>query len=159
MRCEECSQPADRPASLGAMGLADCGGRFLGDPLNCPSCGARMRIVAFITEPVVIARILDHLDLRSPARAPPESTPSCRSLPRWTSASWSSSRADNPPLSFFSPLDPPSPTSLISGPALRGENFGRSPGPAELRFPISRPRQPSENQALSLCPTISSSPP
>jgi hypothetical protein len=31
------------------------------DPLECPRCGHEMRIVAFITEPHVIDRILNHL--------------------------------------------------------------------------------------------------
>ena len=31
------------------------------DPLACPRCGHEMRIVAFITEPHVIDRILKHL--------------------------------------------------------------------------------------------------
>ncbi len=31
------------------------------DPLACPRCGEEMRIVAFITEPQQIDRILDHL--------------------------------------------------------------------------------------------------
>ena len=31
------------------------------DPLQCPRCGEPMRIVAFITEPHVIDRILNHL--------------------------------------------------------------------------------------------------
>jgi len=45
------------------------------DPLRCPRCGHAMRVVAFITEPPVIDRILDHLRRHaSPARrarAPP----------------------------------------------------------------------------------------
>ena len=31
------------------------------DPLRCPRCGHEMRIVAFITQPRVIDRILTHL--------------------------------------------------------------------------------------------------
>jgi hypothetical protein len=34
------------------------------DPLRCPRCGAEMRIVAFILEAQVIARILQHLRRR-----------------------------------------------------------------------------------------------
>jgi hypothetical protein len=42
------------------------------DPLICPSCGGEMRVVAFITDPPVIKRILDHLARRQgAARAPP----------------------------------------------------------------------------------------
>ena len=51
------------------------------DPLTCPACGGPMRIVAFITERVVIERILAHLAARSSApggrreaRAPPSTS-------------------------------------------------------------------------------------
>ncbi|HSF18124.1 MAG TPA: hypothetical protein VLK65_21490 [Vicinamibacteria bacterium] len=44
------------------------------DPLICLRCGARMKILAFIIEPDVIRRILDHLDSGSRQRAPPSST-------------------------------------------------------------------------------------
>jgi hypothetical protein len=45
------------------------------DPLVCPRCGGPMRIIAFITEPRVIGKILKHLaakgvDARSPPAAP-----------------------------------------------------------------------------------------
>ena len=46
-------------------------------PLVCPSCGASMSIIAFITDPVPVRSILSYLDLPtqppplSPARAPP----------------------------------------------------------------------------------------
>jgi hypothetical protein len=45
------------------------------DPLVCPRCGGQMRIIAFITEPRVIGKILRHLaekgvDARSPPTAP-----------------------------------------------------------------------------------------
>jgi hypothetical protein len=47
------------------------------DPLVCPHCGGPMRIIAFITEPTVIGKILKHLaakgvDARSPPVAPAE---------------------------------------------------------------------------------------
>ncbi len=42
---------------------------FLVDVLECPVCAGRMRLVAAIVEPRVVARILAHLGL--PARAPP----------------------------------------------------------------------------------------
>jgi len=38
-------------------------------PLLCPHCAAPMRIVAFITQPVVINRILSHLG--QPVEPPP----------------------------------------------------------------------------------------
>ena len=47
-------------------------------PLVCPSCGASMSIIAFITDPVPVRSVLAHLDLPtrppplSPARAPPQ---------------------------------------------------------------------------------------
>ena len=54
------------------------------DPLRCPRCGDAMRIVAFMTEPAVIHRILDHLRRSPPparrARAPPRR----RTAPRST---------------------------------------------------------------------------
>ena len=45
------------------------------DPLNCLNCGAKMKILAFIIDPAVVRRILDHLDKASRQRAPPGSTP------------------------------------------------------------------------------------
>jgi len=50
---------------------------FAVDVLQCPLCNGRMKVVAFITDPLVTRRILDHLGLASPppalgpARAPP----------------------------------------------------------------------------------------
>ena len=47
-------------------------------PLVCPSCGASMRIIAFVTDPVPVRSILTYLDLASrppllrPARSPPQ---------------------------------------------------------------------------------------
>ena len=45
------------------------------EPLPCPRCGETMRIVAFITEPKVIDRILEHVrrtqTSRRRQRAPP----------------------------------------------------------------------------------------
>ena len=44
------------------------------DPLCCPRCHGQMRIISFITEPTVIYKILDHLDLwkDKPSRSPPK---------------------------------------------------------------------------------------
>ena len=39
------------------------------DALHCPRCGATMRLVAAIEDPLVARRILEYLGL--PARAPP----------------------------------------------------------------------------------------
>ena len=38
---------------------------------HCPNCGGRLKIIAAIEDPPVIARILAHLSL--PTRAPPRS--------------------------------------------------------------------------------------
>ena len=38
---------------------------------HCPNCGGRLKIIAAIVDPAVIAKILTHLHL--PARAPPRS--------------------------------------------------------------------------------------
>lgn len=44
------------------------------DPLACPRCGATMRIIAFITEPKVIHKILRHLAAKgADQRSPPGS--------------------------------------------------------------------------------------
>ncbi len=46
--------------------------------LQCPRCGGPTTIIAFILDPAVIRRILEHLDLESeppqvlPARSPPQ---------------------------------------------------------------------------------------
>jgi hypothetical protein len=42
------------------------------DPLTCPRCGARMKILAFIIDPKLIRQILDHLLKRARPRAPPD---------------------------------------------------------------------------------------
>jgi hypothetical protein len=51
------------------------------DPLACPRCGEEMRIVAFITEPQIIDRILDHLRRTAATRPRPRAPPR-----RWKSA-------------------------------------------------------------------------
>jgi hypothetical protein len=51
---------------------------FAVDVLTCPDCGGARRLIATITDRLVVRRILDHLKLPSspppiaPARAPPE---------------------------------------------------------------------------------------
>ena len=55
-------------------------------PLECPRCGHEMRIVAFITEPEVIDRILDHLQRTAPTRRHPRAPPR-----RWKSAATTAS--------------------------------------------------------------------
>ena len=41
------------------------------DPMVCSQCGGRMKVVAFITEYIVVDRIIDHLKLRFIAEKPP----------------------------------------------------------------------------------------
>jgi len=47
------------------------------DVLNCDFCGGRRKVLAFLTDPHVIRKILDHLGLATeppplaPVRAPP----------------------------------------------------------------------------------------
>jgi hypothetical protein len=46
------------------------------EPLLCPRCGETMRIVALITEPRVITRILRHLATKGAGpRSPPQASP------------------------------------------------------------------------------------
>ena len=45
---------------------------YLVDPLTCPKCGGRLRILSFIENPCVIEKILRHLKLwHLPERSPP----------------------------------------------------------------------------------------
>jgi len=47
---------------------------YLADPLTCPKCGGRLRIIIFIDDPRVIEKILRHLRLWDlPQRSPPTS--------------------------------------------------------------------------------------
>jgi len=73
----------ERPASTNArtrrLRWADLLRRvFAVDVLTCPDCGGARRLIAMITDGLVVRRILDHLELPStappiaPARAPPE---------------------------------------------------------------------------------------
>jgi len=41
------------------------------DPMKCPKCGNRMKIVAFLTQDSVVDRIIDHLKLSFVAEKPP----------------------------------------------------------------------------------------
>ena len=43
------------------------------DPVVCPKCGGRMKVVAFLTEYAVVDRIIDHLKLTFVADKPPPS--------------------------------------------------------------------------------------
>jgi len=48
-------------------------GRLEVDPMICPKCGGRMKVVAFLTEVAVVDRIIDHLKLGFVAAKPPPS--------------------------------------------------------------------------------------
>jgi hypothetical protein len=41
------------------------------DPLICPRCGGRMKVIAFLTDYAVVDRIIDHLKLTFVAERPP----------------------------------------------------------------------------------------
>jgi hypothetical protein len=41
------------------------------DPLACPQCGGRLRIISFIEDPAIIEKILRHLQLWNPPARPP----------------------------------------------------------------------------------------
>ncbi len=43
------------------------------DPMICPRCGGRMKVVAFLTEHAVVDRIIRHLKLTFAAEKPPPS--------------------------------------------------------------------------------------
>lgn len=73
-RCAlEPSQNASPP-----LGRARSARVFAVDVLTCPDCGGARRLIATITDGLVVRRILDHLELPSspppiaPARAPLE---------------------------------------------------------------------------------------
>jgi hypothetical protein len=56
-------------------------------PLRCPDCGAERRILAFLTDPFIVAGILRHLGLPTsaplltPARSPPPDEPAYEADP------------------------------------------------------------------------------
>ena len=80
-------RPAPRPVGVGVLLLllllhryswAELLRRvFAIDVLTCPSCGSRRRLIALITDPPVLRKILRHLGLPAepPALAPPRSPP------------------------------------------------------------------------------------
>lgn len=85
------------------------------DPLACPRCGEQMRVVAFITEPKVIDRILDHLRRTTPTRRHPRAPPR-----RWKSSATTASAQSH---------------AVIPARSTLGESLG-CPG-APLSVPIS----------------------
>ena len=52
-------------------------------PLECPNCGGDIRLIAFITEPWAIRKILTHLGepLEPPPPIPKKKRPTCVSTP------------------------------------------------------------------------------
>jgi len=62
----------DDPVYVSSKGWAEMIRRvYEVDPLLCPSCGGRMRILSFIEEPKTIDRIIRHLELTFVAERPP----------------------------------------------------------------------------------------
>ena len=59
-------RPADEPLRTYRVAWAELLRKvFALDVLACPECGGRMQIIAFIAQPKVARRILDHLGLDS----------------------------------------------------------------------------------------------
>ncbi len=72
--------PAERRAS---MTWAQRLKRVFGiDIETCPACGGAVRIIACIEDPVVIGKILSHLDAKAPGGAEASRWPPCRAPPR-----------------------------------------------------------------------------
>ena len=77
-RCPEDRTPAERRA---AMTWAQRLKRVFGiDIETCPACGGALRIIACIEDPVVIEKILAHLDAKA-AAARASRPPPCRAPP------------------------------------------------------------------------------
>jgi len=62
------------------------------DPMACPRCGGRMKVVAFSTEYAVVDRIVDHLKLTFAAAKPPPSQAAFQEI----------LMAADPPVDYFS---------------------------------------------------------
>ena len=62
----------DGPAYVPAKGWAEMIRKvYEVDPLLCPTCGGRMKIISFIEDHKVIDRIIRHLELSFEAERPP----------------------------------------------------------------------------------------
>jgi hypothetical protein len=48
------------------------------DPLVCPKCGGRMKIISFLTDWAVVDRIIGHLKLTFVAERPPPPRIACQ---------------------------------------------------------------------------------
>ena len=51
------------------------------DITRCPLCGGQLRVIADITDPDLIRKILDHVQKRAPPRLPPRRAPSDTTYP------------------------------------------------------------------------------
>lgn len=74
-------------------------------PLTCPPCGAEMRIIAFITESVVVRAILEHLG----EPATPPRIAQARGPPEWDEDAGSASPWEDDSAMPGDPLAPPEP--------------------------------------------------
>jgi len=62
----------DEPRRLPSKGWAEMIGKvYEVDPMVCPHCGGRMKIITFLTDYAVVDRIIDHLKLTFVAERPP----------------------------------------------------------------------------------------
>ena len=50
------------------------------DPLTCPKCEGEIRIIAFIDQPEVLKKILQHLGLWEESHAPPKRDPAIKEI-------------------------------------------------------------------------------
>jgi hypothetical protein len=50
------------------------------DPMVCPQCGGKMRVIAFLTDYAVADRIIDHLKLTFVAERPPPPQIACQEV-------------------------------------------------------------------------------
>jgi len=80
------------------------------DPLQCPECGGRLKVISFITDPEVIRRILEHLGL-------------------WLANARPVPRAPSPPPASQGRPDP----SFRQRPPAYGDDFSQLP-PAQWDF-------------------------
>ena len=80
-RCDSCDKPRSHDTSRIAWAklMARVGEEF---PLECPGCGGDIRLIAFITDPGPIRKILTHLgEPLEPALIPRKKRPGCFASP------------------------------------------------------------------------------
>jgi len=61
------------------------------DPMTCPKCGGRMKVIAFLTDYQAVDRIIDHLKLTFTAEKPPPPA----------DALWDLPMVADPPVEYF----------------------------------------------------------